>query len=103
MRYQVWKLRKQNRCTSKQSPEVLSKNWDTDGNVASMTLKWDDRSPFPFDKHDTQTEMIRAEKMDTDLTLSNNQLPATEVDKSIIVPQKVAPVNLNTAKEWLEK
>ena len=44
-----------------------------------------------------------AEKMDINLTLTTNQLSVNRNNKSVIGAQKVAPVNLSTIEEQLEK
>ena len=44
---------------------MFNKNHDTEETHASTTSKWDTGSPSPFNNKDTHTEMIRAEKKDT--------------------------------------
>ena len=48
-----------------QSVRVLNKNHDTEEKYASMTSKWDNRSPSPFNSLNTQTKKTRAEKKGT--------------------------------------
>ena len=44
-----------------------------------------------------------AEKRDTSLTISGQQLEMTAMSKSIIEPQKVAPVDIEMPEDYLEK
>ena len=46
-----------------------------------------------------QTEITVAEKKDTDLTLATNQPLVTGINKSIVVPKKMAPTYLVTTDE----
>ena len=46
---------------------VLNKNCDTEETNSSTTSKQDNRYPFPSDSKDTQTEIIMAQKRDTNL------------------------------------
>ena len=85
-----------------QSLNVLNKNQDTEETNASVTSKWKNRFPSPFDDQDTQTEIVMTEKRHTDLTLETKQTKVTE-KKSIVASQKVAPANLTTTEEQLER
>ena len=40
-----------------QSAKALNKHQDTGEKDASITSKWENRSPFSFDNQDTQTEV----------------------------------------------
>ena len=56
----------------------------------------------PFDNQDTQTDKAMAEKRYTSLTTSWWQLEITGMCKSIIEPQKVVPINIETPEDQLE-
>ena len=86
-----------------QSMKVVNKNWDTEKTEASMTSKWDNTSPFAFDDRDTQTEIVMADKKDTELVSSKQQLPMPRVNKSIMALQKAALTSSDTPKEQLAK
>ena len=68
--------------------KVLNKIHDIEKTDASITFIWDNRSASPLGNKDTQIEIVRAEKKDTDSVSTKHQIPVTGVNKSIITPQK---------------
>ena len=86
-----------------QSTRVLNRNCDTKERDATMTSRWDNGSLPPFKNKDTQSEIVMAEKKDTESTSSKYQLPMTNVCKYIIMPQKVAATVLETSEEQVQK
>ena len=86
-----------------QSAKILNKNHENEETDASTTSKRDNRSPSPFDNQDIKTGIVMAEKRDTSLTILVQLLERSGASKSIIEPQKVAPVDLGTSKDHLEK
>ena len=81
-----------------QSAKILNENHDTEDIDASTTSKWDNRSPSPFDNNDTQREIVMAEKRNTSSITHGWQLESTGINKYIIEPWKVAPVDLELLK-----
>ena len=81
-----------------QSTKILNKNGNTEETDASTTSKRDKRSSSPFDNQDTPIEIIMDEKRYINVTISGQQLKMTGMNKSIIEPQKVAPVDLEALK-----
>ena len=82
---------------------MLEKNCHTEETDASTTSKKDSRFLSSFDNKDTQIEIVMAEKRDNSLITSGQQLEMTGMSKSIIEPQNVAPINLDTPEDQLEK
>ena len=80
---------------------MLSKNHDTEETDASTTLERDNSSHHVFDNKDTQTEIVMAIIKDTSLNTSGQQWYMTGMNKSIIKPQKVAPIDLETPEDQL--
>ena len=60
----------------------------------SITSKRDNRFPSPLDNHDTWTVIVMATKKDTDLTLKEYRSKLKLEDEWIVVPQKVAQIDL---------
>ena len=83
--------------------KALDKNQDSEDTNASTTSRWENRCPSCFYNQDTKTEIVMAEKKDTDLTLTTNQPSVARNNKSIVVPQKLDPSNLTTSEELLER
>ena len=74
---------------------MLNYNHLTKERNAPMTSKQDSRSSLPFNNKDTQTEIIMAEKRDTN-SISHRQQPEMTGVANLSVCQKVAPTNLDT-------
>ena len=86
-----------------QSAEVLNKNHNTEETDASTSSKRDNRFPSPFDNQDTQMEIIMAEKKILVWLFLGLKLEMNGMNKFIIEPQKVAPVDLEMPRDYLEK
>ena len=68
-----------------ESAQILNKNCDTEETDASTTFPRDNRSLSPFDNQGTQIEILMAEKWDTSLAISGQQLEISRINKSIIL------------------
>ena len=71
-----------------------------DVSTISKQVNW---SQLLFDSKDTQTEKIMTMKGDTNLITYRQQLGMTGVTKSIVVAQKVAPINSETPEKEVEE
>ena len=79
-----------------QSTKLINKTCDTEETDASTTMKRDNRFLSSFDNKDTQTEIVMVENRNTSSIISGQQLEMTWMNKSIIEPQKISPVDLET-------